>query len=55
MSYTCRLFGAVVLFSVMQAAGQTVAGITTPKEALGFNLGDDYHMASYSQLDAYWH
>ncbi|HEY0263968.1 MAG TPA: M14 metallopeptidase family protein [Granulicella sp.] len=28
--------------------------ITTPKEALGFNLGDDYHMASYTQLEAYW-
>ena len=28
--------------------------ITTPKEALGFNLGDDYQMASYTQLDAYW-
>jgi Zinc carboxypeptidase len=29
--------------------------ITTPKEFLGFNLGDDYQMASYSQLDKYWH
>jgi Zinc carboxypeptidase len=28
--------------------------ITTPKEALGFNLGDDYHMASYTQLESYW-
>jgi hypothetical protein len=28
--------------------------ITTPKEALGFNVGDDYHMASYTQLEAYW-
>jgi hypothetical protein len=28
--------------------------ITTPKEALGFNLGDDYQMASYTQLEAYW-
>jgi hypothetical protein len=55
MSHTCRLFGAVLILSVMQAAGQTASGITTPKEALGFNLGDDYHMASYTQLDAYWH
>jgi hypothetical protein len=30
------------------------AKITTPKEALGFNLGDDYQMASYTQLEAYW-
>ncbi len=28
--------------------------ITTPKQALGFNLGDDYHMASYTQLEAWW-
>src|ERR1035437_3715120 len=29
--------------------------ITTPKEFLGFNIGDDYNMASYTQLDKYWH
>jgi len=26
----------------------------TPKEALGFDLGDDYQVANYTQLDAYW-
>ena len=28
--------------------------ITTPREALGFNIGDDYQMATYSQLETYW-
>src|SRR5579872_2992330 len=28
--------------------------ITTPKDFLGFNLGDDYMMASYTQLEQYW-
>jgi hypothetical protein len=28
--------------------------ITTPQEALGFNIGDDYHVATYSQLVTYW-
>ncbi|HEV1287283.1 MAG TPA: M14 metallopeptidase family protein [Bryobacteraceae bacterium] len=28
--------------------------ITTPKQALGFNIGDDYQMASYAQLETYW-
>jgi hypothetical protein len=28
--------------------------ITTPKEALGFNVGDDYQMASYAQLASWW-
>lgn len=30
------------------------AKITTPRQAFGFNVGDDYHMASYTQLEAYW-
>src|SRR4051794_37606310 len=28
--------------------------ITTPKDALGFNIGDDYMVANYTQLEAYW-
>jgi hypothetical protein len=36
-------------------AAQTASKITTPKEALGFNLGDDYMVANYTQLDKYWH
>src|SRR5258708_34422989 len=33
---------------------QPAPKITTPKEALGFNLGDDYQVANYTQLEAYW-
>src|SRR5579863_1362577 len=33
---------------------QSSPRITTPKEALGFNIGDDYMMASYAQLETYW-
>lgn len=28
--------------------------ITTPKQFLGFNIGDDYHLANYQQNLAYW-
>src|SRR5262245_63542211 len=28
--------------------------ITTPKEQLGFNFGDDYQLANYKQLADYW-
>jgi hypothetical protein len=35
-------------------AGSSQSAITTPKEALGFNIGDDYHVANYTQLEAYW-
>lgn len=41
------LFSAGALFA-------QIPKITTPKQAMGFNVGDDYHMASYSQLERYW-
>ncbi len=28
--------------------------VTSPKEELGFNLGDDYQVANYTQLEKYW-
>jgi hypothetical protein len=28
--------------------------ITSPREQFGFNLGDDYQLANYSQLETYW-
>ena len=37
------------------AFAQNAPKITTPKEFLGFNIGDDYMMASYTDLDKYWH
>jgi hypothetical protein len=50
-------FLSVLLFCVAAFAGAKKPEpptITTPKEALGFNLGDDYQMASYTQLETYW-
>src|ERR1039457_4279695 len=46
-----------VLTAVLSAASlcaQSAPKITTPKDALGFNLGDDYMVANYTQLEAYW-
>ncbi len=37
-----------------QAAQPPARHITTPKEHLGFNLGDDYCLANYKQLQSYW-
>lgn len=28
--------------------------ITSPKEQFGFNIGDDYQLATYAQLEEYW-
>jgi hypothetical protein len=33
---------------------QTAHHITTAQEALGFDIGDDYHLANYTQLTAWW-
>ncbi len=35
-------------------AGQPAPKVTDPRQALGFRIGDDYQMASYAQLEAYW-
>ena len=35
-------------------AAQAQSHITTPKEQFGVNFGDDYFLANYKQLAAYW-
>ncbi len=47
---------AAVLLLTSALAAQTPASrkITTPQEALGFNIGDDYHLANYTQFEAWW-
>jgi hypothetical protein len=50
-----RILGAALLTGLV--AGPAAAQqprLTTPREALGFDLGADYHMASYAQLEAWW-
>src|SRR5258708_40301772 len=47
-------FLAATAISVCLLNAQPANRITTPKEALGFNLGDDYMVANYTQLEAYW-
>jgi hypothetical protein len=48
---------AGLLVTIVLAAGvlQARTGpVTTPKEQLGFEIGDDYQLATYKQLEAYW-
>src|ERR1700744_2316983 len=49
------LLPLLFILTAVLANAQTAPKITTPKEALGFNIGDDYQLANYTQLDAYWH
>jgi hypothetical protein len=54
-----KLFATAALVSLSLAHVAVMAqapkpNITTPKEAFGFNIGDDYHLANYVQLTSYW-
>jgi hypothetical protein len=42
---------ALVLAAAAAAGAQT---ITSPKQHFGFNIGDDYQLATYEQFQAYW-
>ncbi len=41
----------LLLATAAAAAAQT---ITTPKQQFGFNIGDDYQLATYTQFVEYW-
>ena len=45
---------ALAALFVLTAAAQAPRHLTTPKEALGFNVGDDYQLATYTQLTEWW-
>jgi hypothetical protein len=49
-----RVLLLAAALSALPAGAQPAPKVTTPKDALGFNLGDDYQVANYTQLEAYW-
>lgn len=52
---TKRIFVSFFLvFVVFLSSAYSQNKITSPKEELGFNIGDDYYLANYTQLTAYW-
>ena len=48
------LLAAILACFSAGAAAAEKAKITSPKEEFGFQLGDDYCLANYQQLSAYW-
>jgi hypothetical protein len=47
-----------VLVCALLLAGEAAAGaqtLTSPKQQFGFDIGDDYQLATYTQLVEYWH
>ena len=47
-----RVLALALVLAVTSLTAQS--RITTPKEAFGFNLGDDYQLANYTQIETYW-
>jgi hypothetical protein len=43
-----------VLVLLFAGAGRGAPPVTSPRAQLGFNIGDDYQLANYSQLAEYW-
>jgi hypothetical protein len=54
MSAWARVQVAVAVAALIVAAAVPAVGqITTPREHFGFNIGDDYHLATYTQYESY--
>jgi hypothetical protein len=51
-SAAVRILLAAAFAALIHA--QPAPQLTGPREALGFNVGDDYQVANYSQLTAWW-
>ena len=50
-----RLLLAVSLVAALPVSRAVAQGrVTSPRDALGFDIGDDYRLATYTQLEAYW-
>jgi len=48
------LLTAVLSATAVGAQTPPAGKITTPKEFFGFNIGDDYQLATYDQFVEYW-
>lgn len=54
MRTSIRTIAIFVIALVGATVTQAQTRLTTPKEFLGFNFGDDYQLANYQKLSAYW-
>ena len=45
---------ATIVIAAPVAGQSSSTSVTAPREAFGFNIGDDYRLATYTQLQSYW-
>jgi hypothetical protein len=48
------LLPPLALSFLLLLASSVAAKVTSPKEHFGFAIGDDYHLATYTQAEAYF-
>ena len=53
-SRKARSLVLILVGMLMSPSAHAQGRITTPMEQFDFNLGDDYQLANYPQLEAYW-
>ncbi len=49
-----RLFRPLVLAATYCLSGLLAAAVTSPREHFGFAIGDDYHLATFTETEAYF-
>src|SRR6185503_14929161 len=54
MRTTVRLIAVLAIVMASASTGQAQTRLTSPKEFFGFNIGDDYQLANYQKMSAYW-
>jgi hypothetical protein len=47
-------FFSLTLLAASSLWAQGLLPVTTPRQAFGFDIGDDYSVVNYSQMEAYW-
>ena len=47
-------FAVAGALALSAPAARAQARVTSPKEQFGFNIGDDYKLANYTQFEQYW-
>jgi hypothetical protein len=50
-----RVRASLCALALASAAAVSAQTITSPKQQFGFNIGDDYQLATYTQFVDYWH
>jgi len=48
------LFTVLVALFIWTQPALTAQEVTNPKDVIGFNIGDDYTLITYTQLTKYW-